>query len=149
MAGSLGIGIDLEAIFGITVPDDILNDCAITLHLDGLADWTGGTDAWEAGIMADNSANFTTGTGFSVRGDHDAVGQDRVVSTNNNTSNWALNEAIPAGAWVATILLRGADLNAADLGSPTGVTPTLARSVAVPVAAETQDAVADGRLVLP
>ena len=41
-----------------------------------------------------------------------------------------------------------ADLNAADLGSPTGVTPTLARSVAVPVAAETQDAVADGRLVL-
>ena len=109
-AGSLGIGIDLEAIFSITVPDDVLNDCAITLHLDGLADWTGGTDAWEAGIMADNSANFTTGTGFSVRGDHDAVGQDRVVSTNNNTSNWALNEAIPAGAWVATILLRGGQI---------------------------------------
>lgn len=109
-AGSLGVGLDLEAIFGITVPDDVLNDCAITLHLDGLADWTGGTDAWEAGIMADSSANFTTGTGFSIRGDHDAVGQDRLVSTNNNTSNWALNEAIPAGAWVATILLRGGQI---------------------------------------
>jgi hypothetical protein len=109
-AGSLSIGFDLEAIFGITVPDDVLNDCAITLHLDGLADWTGGTDGWEAGIMADNSANFSTGTGFSVRGDFDAVGQDRVVSTNNSTSNWALNEAVPAGAWVATILLRGGQI---------------------------------------
>jgi hypothetical protein len=109
-AGSLGIGLDLEAIFGITVPDDVLNDCAITLHLDGLADWTGGSDGWEAGIMADNSANFSTGTGFSVRGDHDAAGQDRKVSTNTSTSNWALNEAVPAGAWVATILLRGGQI---------------------------------------
>jgi hypothetical protein len=60
--------------------------------------------------MADSSANFTTGAGFSVRGDFDAVGQDRLVSTNNNTSNWSLNEAIPAGAWVATILLRGGQI---------------------------------------
>jgi len=109
-AGSLCIGIDLEALFGITVPNDILNDCAVTLHLAGLGDWTGGTDAWEAGIMADNSANFTTGTGFSVRGDYDAVGQDRLVSTNNSTSNWSLNEATPAGAWTATILLRGGQI---------------------------------------
>ena len=109
-AGSLCIGLDLEAIFGITVPADILNDCAVTLHLAGLADWTGGSDAWEAGIMADNSANFSTGTGFSVRGDYDAVGQDRLVSTNTSTSSWVANEAIPAGAWVVTLLLRGGQI---------------------------------------
>jgi hypothetical protein len=37
-------------------------------------------------------------------------GQDRKVSTNTSTSNWSLNEAVPAGAWVATILLRGGQI---------------------------------------
>ena len=108
--GSLSIGFDLAALFGLTLPADVLNDVAVSLHLDTLGDWTGGTDGWEAGIMADSSANFSTGTGFSVRGDYDAAGQDRKVSTNTSTSNWSLNEAVPAGAWVATILLRGGQI---------------------------------------
>ena len=60
------------------------------------------------------------------------------------------DEKVPCARFLLLVPLTDcADLNAADLGSPTGVTPTLARSVSVPVAAETQDAVADGRLVLP
>ena len=60
------------------------------------------------------------------------------------------DEKVPCARFLLLVPLADcADMNAADLGSPTGVTPTLARSVSVPVAAETQDAVADGRLVLP
>ena len=49
--------------------------------------------------------------------------------------------AVPRATTVAFVAL--------DLTNPTALTPTLARAVAVPVAAETQRAVADGSLVLP
>ena len=121
--GSLCIGFDLAALFSLTLPANILNDVAVSLHLDSLASWTGGTDGWEAGIMADSSANFSTGVGYSTRGDFDAVGQDRSISTNNSTSNWALNEAVPSGPWTVTMLLRGAQISEAyyalTAGQPT------------------------------
>jgi Neuraminidase (sialidase) len=59
------------------------------------------------------------------------------------------DEKVPCARFLLLVPLADcADLNAADRGSPTGVSPTLARTVAVPVAAETQAAVAAGRLVL-
>ena len=108
-AGSMSFGFDLAALFGLTLPADVMPDVIVHLHLTGLADWTGGTDGWEAGLMSDTSTNFTTGSGFSVRGEHDAVGQDRKVATNNATTAWANNEATPAGAWIVSMLLRGAN----------------------------------------
>ena len=137
--GSLSIGFDLAALFVLTLPADVLNDVAVSLHLDSLGDWTGGTDGWEAGIMADSSANFSTGTGFSARGDFDAVGQDRLVSTNNSTSSWVANEAVPSGPWTVTMLLRGAQIAEAfyalSAGQPTEATlnaggRVLARTIA-------------------
>jgi hypothetical protein len=133
-AGSMTIGTDLVAMFGLTLPDDIITDAIIHLHLTGLADWTGSSDAWEAGLMNDTSANFTTGSGFSVRGNYDAAGQDRLASTNSATTNWALNEATPAGAWIVSILLRGGNVAEAvyTLGS-TLPTPADVLTDAVPL----------------
>ena len=60
------------------------------------------------------------------------------------------DEKVPCARFLLLVPLTDcADLAVADLGIPTGVSPTLGRTVAVPVAAETQAAVADGRLVLP
>jgi len=133
-AGSMSIGTNLVALFGLTLPDDVLADAIVHLHFTGLADWTGGTDGWDAGIMNDTSANLSTGSGFSVRADYDAAGQDRVVSTNNATTNWVPNEATPAGAWIVSILLRGGNVAEAvyTLGS-TLPTPADVLTGAVPL----------------
>ena len=59
------------------------------------------------------------------------------------------DEKVPCARFLLLVPLTDCSLlNAADLGSQTGVSPTLARTAAVPVAAETQAAVADGRLSL-
>lgn len=109
-AGHMAAGIDLEAHLGLTLPDDVLSDIVVHIHLDGLAGWTGGSDAWQAGLMKSSGINFSLGNDLSVRGNYDAVGQDRFTSTNDGNTSWAANEATPAGAWVVSMLLRGGQI---------------------------------------
>lgn len=109
-AGHMAAGIDLEAHLGLTLPDDVLDDIVVHLYLAGLAGWTGGSDAWQAGLMKSSNINFSLGNDLSVRANHDAVGQDRFTSTNDANTSWAANESTPAGAWVVSILLRGGQI---------------------------------------
>lgn len=56
------------------------------------------------------------------------------------------DERVPCARIMMLVpLTTFADLTAADLGSPTGVTPALARAVAVPIAAEGQRVAAQGK----
>lgn len=105
--GSVTALIDAYTMASLT-PAKVAAGVAVDLYFDSLSDWNTSTSAWRAGLTT-SQARFTVATENSVQGRYDtATTQDRRTMTNDTAAaspEWASNEAIPAGAWVVTILV--------------------------------------------
>ena len=104
--GSVTALIDAYTMAGLT-PAKVAAGVAVDIYLTTLGDWNTTSSAWRAGITT-SQARFTVATENSVQGRYDSVGlQDRRVMTNDVAASpeWASNEAIPAAAWVVTMLV--------------------------------------------
>jgi hypothetical protein len=107
--GSVAALIDVADAAGLTMPGDMMHGLAVDIYLDDLGDWTGAGTAWRAGISADQT-RFSAGTSSTVQGLLSTTVQNRRIATSESFTTWASGEAIPAGAWVVTLLVLSGEV---------------------------------------